>query len=202
VIIPVRKVIEVEEFACVVCVETTTKKVLEGRLISPAAELGGDGCRNVLGVLAAHVASRSVVTDGVLVHRRGRAADDHVAAAVNGDASDTGSGLPDQLRQVTHTVKNVLGNVLLAEIWHHRRQLALVPAVGDARGNVEGVARDSEEVLALTSSLGDEVRKSAFLGRNESVVLAGFTPGQWLGAVVCASSVVVVQHGSFILGSR
>lgn len=181
---------------CLVMEHNTTKKQLGRQLISPNAEVGGGFGYTDLGfVLTANIAWRSVVADSILVQHGRGTIDLHVGATVNGNAANLGGSLPKHLGQVANAVKDVFGNVSrVSKVRLHRWELALIPALCDAGGDVERFSRDGEEILALVSSRREIVRKVACLSSNEGIGLAGGIPCQWRSTVVSASSVVMIQH--------
>lgn len=173
--------------------DTTKTPQLERRLVRPAAQVGsGYRSGDIFGVLATYVASGAIVADGVLVHGRRLASDNHVAAAVNGNAPDLGRAFPNQLGEMTDAVEDIVGNVVLAEVWHHCRELALVPTLRDTGSNVERIPGNSEQVLALTSTLRNVVLKGTLLGSDASIGFTVGVPGQRLSIMIGTSGVVVV----------
>jgi hypothetical protein len=154
-------------------------------------------------VLTANIACRSVVADSILVQHGRGAIDLHVGATVNGNAANLGGSLPKHLGQVANAVEDIFGNVShFSKVRLHRWELALIPALCDAGGDVERFSRDSEEILALVSSWREVVRKVACLSSNKGIGFAGGVPRQRCSTVVRASSIVMVQHCGLIFTSR
>lgn len=145
-------------------------------------------------VLASNVAWRRVVADGELVQSGLDAAHLHIGATVDGDTADTGSILPEQLGQVANLVEDVVTETGEAKVSVHVRELALIPALRDASGDVERVARDSEEVLAISDAVRNVMRKVARLGGNTGILFAARVPYEWRSSVIGTGSVVVVQN--------
>jgi len=142
--------------------------------------------------LGGNVACRGVVADRELIQLRCRAIDFHIGAAIEGNAANTSGTLPEHLSQMANVVKHSVGNAGLAKVRLHRWKLTLIPALCDACRHVEDCTRDGEEILALVRSFRNVVRKIARLCGNTSVILTGRVPCEWSGAMVRASSVVMV----------
>jgi len=145
-------------------------------------------------VLATDVAWRRVVADCELVQGGLDAAHLHVGATVDGDTADTGSVLPEHLGQMTYLVEDVITETGLAKVAVHIRELALIPALRDAGGDVERVARDSEEVLAISDAVRNVMRKVTCLGGNTGILFAGRVPYKGRSSVIGTGSVVMVQN--------
>jgi len=173
-------------------------------LITPATEVGGaDGTANVDSVLSTNIARGVVVADGILVQGGTfHAADDHVGSAIERDAPNAGSALPENLRKVADIVENIVGNVGLAEIWQHRLKLALIPALSDTGRHVEVLTGDGEQILALTGASRNVMSEVASVGGLSSSVGNSLVPDQRSGTVVGTSSVVVVKDRILVVRSN
>jgi len=149
--------------------------------------------------LASDVAWRCVVADGELVQGGLDAAHLHPGATVDGDTADTGSVLPEHLGQVTNLVEDVGTETGLAKVAVHIRELALIPALRDAGGDVERVARDSEKVLAISDAVRNVMREVARLGGNTGILFAACVPYEWRSSVIGTGSVVMVQNSVLVV---
>lgn len=167
----------------------------ESRLVEPAPQVvGGDGWVNIFSKFTGKVARRGIIADSEFVEIGRRAISElHLAPAVKRHAADLGSSLPQKCRQMTNLMEDVIGNIVLAKMWHHGLQLALVPAFGNASSDVERVAGDSEEVLSLvdvTEKVG--VREDAHFRRSPGTSFTLGIPDKWCGIVVGTRSVMMV----------
>lgn len=89
--------------------------------------------------------------------------------------------------------ENIVRNVARTEVRFHWRKLVLVPTFRDTGCNVEYVAGNNEEILALRDARRDVVFKVAgiscdFSSRGDCII-----PDQWNRSVISASNIVVVQ---------
>lgn len=141
-------------------------------LIPPATKVGGaDGSADIDCVLSTNIACGIVVADGVLVQGRTcNAADNHVAAAVDRNAANAGSTLPENLRKMANIVEDFVRKTGLTEVRQHRLEFALVPALSDTGRHVEILTRDGEQVLALAGAGRNVMRKVASSGSFSSSI--------------------------------
>lgn len=144
--------------------------------------------------MAVNIACRCIVADGVLVQGGRGAAYDHSVATVNGDAANLGGALPDDLCKMTDIVEDIVGDVCLAEVRQHGRELALVPTLSNAGSNIERVARNGEKVLSLTGSVRDVMLEPASLGSKGGGLSTSVIPDQRSSVVVGTGTVVMKQN--------
>jgi hypothetical protein len=170
-------------------------------LITPAAEVGNASwSADIDRVLSTDIARGIVVADGILVQGgTSHATDDHVGSAINRDASDAGSALPENLCKVANIVEHIVGNTGLTEVRQHRLELALIPALSDAGSDVEVLTGDSEQILALTGASRNVMSEVAGVGGLSGSVGNSLVPDQWSSIVVGTSSVVMVKDGILVI---
>ena len=139
--------------------------------------VGRRGWRNdVRRVLSTGVPSWRVVTDSVFVHFGWSAVNGHGSTAVEGDTSDFGSSLPNQLSKMAYFLKYFVRQAGLTKPRYHRGKLAMVPTLCDTGSDVKGITRDCEEVLALASMLGYEVFEITSAGGDAGIGFASRVP--------------------------
>jgi len=103
---------------------------------------------------------------------------------------------------VANLVEDVVTETGQAKAAGHEWKLALIPALRDAGGDVEGRAGDSEEILAISDAGRNVMRKVARLSSDTSILFAGRIPYKWRSSVVGTSSVVMVQDSVLVVDSR
>lgn len=99
-------------------------------------------------------------------------------------------------------MEDIVGNTGLAEIWQHRLELALIPALSDAGRYVEVLTGDGEQILALAGASRNVMSEVASVGGLSGSVGNSLVPDQWCGTVVGTSSVVVVKDRILVVRSN
>ena len=153
---------------------------------------------HVLGILALIVAGWGVVAYNVQVQLRGEAVDSHLRAAIDSDAANVYGLLPEYLSHVAPLVESV----------HIRRlfksainvSFSFVPDLGDASGDVIGVTRDSEKVLALAvDNVVSEIAEGSGSAGGRCAVAA---PRKFGGPMIGTRTVVVPEDGVYVVNTR
>jgi hypothetical protein len=151
--------------------------------------------------LAVDVTWGRVVANCVLVQIGWLAANGHPGSAIQRDTAHFGSTLPKHLCEMANVVEDIVRNVCSAEVRQHSLELSLVPALSNTGRDIEDSTRSSEKVLSLIGSRRDVVLELASVGSLGSSLSNGIIPNQWAGIVVSASSIVVIENCSLVLGS-
>jgi hypothetical protein len=102
---------------------------------------------------------------------------------------------------MTDLVEDFIREISIAEVRHHWRELALIPALRNTGGDVESVPRDGEKILTLVGTGRNVMRKCAPLCGDASIGLTSCVPSQGLSAVIGTSGVVVVEDSCLIVRS-